>query len=71
MSHLGIDIGGTKAALRLERDGAAAGAPAREVRFTWPEEGGAAADMDALVTIRVGESCPYSIFGASIFEIAS
>lgn len=48
MSHLGIDIGGTKAALRLERDGAAAGAPAREVRFTWPEEGGAAADMDAL-----------------------
>ncbi|CAL9489164.1 Kanosamine kinase [Streptomyces sp. enrichment culture] len=48
MSRLGIDVGGTKVALRLERSGAAAGAPAQQTVFTWPREGGVAADMDAL-----------------------
>ncbi|MER6632390.1 ROK family protein [Streptomyces sp. NPDC000987] len=50
MSHLGIDIGGTKVALRLERSGAAVGAPPQETRFTWPSEGGAAADLEALAS---------------------
>ncbi|MEU5314979.1 ROK family protein [Streptomyces sp. NPDC021562] len=48
MSRLGIDMGGTKVALRLERNGAAVGAPAQQTVFTWPHEGGVAADMDAL-----------------------
>lgn len=44
MAYLGIDIGGTKVALRLERDGAA-----DDSVFTWPPAGsGAQADLAAL-----------------------
>ncbi|MER6358434.1 ROK family protein [Streptomyces sp. NPDC001634] len=48
MSRLGIDVGGTKVALRLERSGAAAGARPQQTVFAWPREGGVAADMEAL-----------------------
>lgn len=48
MSRLGIDVGGTKVALRLERSGAAPGALPRQTVFEWPRDGGVAADMDAL-----------------------
>ncbi|MFI0542617.1 ROK family protein [Streptomyces sp. WSLK1-3] len=48
MSRLGMDVGGTKVALRLERSGAAVGARPWQTVFRWPESGGAAADMAAL-----------------------
>ncbi|MEU6278094.1 ROK family protein [Streptomyces populi] len=48
MSRLGIDIGGTKVALRLERSGAAMGAPPLRTTFPWPAEGDVASDMKAL-----------------------
>ncbi|MET9801736.1 ROK family protein [Streptomyces sp. NPDC006368] len=47
MPYLGIDIGGTKVALLLERSGSAR--PAR-FRFTWPRGGGADDDLDALAS---------------------
>ena len=46
MTYLGIDIGGTKVALRAEQDGR----PAYEASFTWPASGGVAQDLDALGT---------------------
>nr|AKQ19036.1 kanamycin kinase protein [Streptomyces rosa] len=48
MSRLGIDIGGTKVALRLERSGAAVGAAPLGETFPWPAEGDVAADLRAL-----------------------
>ncbi|MFF7542902.1 ROK family protein [Streptomyces canus] len=48
MSRLGMDVGGTKVALRVERSGAAVGARPWQAVFRWPETGGAAADMAAL-----------------------
>ncbi|MFF7050489.1 ROK family protein [Streptomyces griseorubiginosus] len=50
MSRLGIDIGGTKVALRLERSGAAVDATPLERTFRWPAEGDVAADMAALAS---------------------
>ncbi|MFC8870315.1 ROK family protein [Streptomyces sp. NPDC057148] len=50
MSRLGIDIGGTKVALRLERSGAAVGATPLQKTFQWPAEGDVAADMKALAS---------------------
>ncbi len=50
MSRLGIDIGGTKVALRLERSGAAVGATPLRTTFQWPAEGDVAADMKALAS---------------------
>ncbi|GFH38250.1 ROK family protein [Streptomyces pacificus] len=47
MPYLGIDIGGTKAALLLERSGSSR--PAR-LRFTWPRDGDAESDLDALAS---------------------
>jgi len=43
-----MDVGGTKVALRLERNGAAVGARRWQTVFHWPETGGVAADMAAL-----------------------
>nr|WP_203615547.1 ROK family protein [Streptomyces sp. SID13726] len=45
---MGIDIGGTKVALRLERSGAAIDARPWQKVFPWPESGGVAADLAAL-----------------------
>ncbi|MGJ3560809.1 hypothetical protein ACR6C2_29930 [Streptomyces sp. INA 01156] len=60
MSYLGIDIGGTKTALLLERSGAR---PAY-ARFDWPAEADADADLAALAgavsrLIGTGGPAPY------------
>ncbi|KIF78149.1 hypothetical protein QR77_38845, partial [Streptomyces sp. 150FB] len=47
MSYLGMDIGGTKTALLLERPGAARPAYAR---FAWPPGAGVEADLAALAS---------------------
>ncbi|MEW1780411.1 ROK family protein [Streptomyces sp. NPDC086777] len=70
MSRLGIDIGGTKVALRLERNGAAVGAPAQQTVFTWPGEGDVAADLaalaEALATLRRPAGDPVTSVGAAL-----
>ncbi|MGW7055364.1 ROK family protein [Streptomyces sp. NPDC054887] len=45
MSHLGIDVGGTKVALRIAPAGTG---KRRETVFHWPDTGGVDADMDVL-----------------------
>ncbi|WP_424893571.1 ROK family protein [Streptomyces sp. XH2] len=47
MSVLGVDLGGTKVALRLEPDTGAGAGPVHST-FPWPADGGAAADLAAL-----------------------
>ncbi|MFF3893786.1 ROK family protein [Streptomyces sp. NPDC001812] len=65
MSYLGIDIGGTKTALLLERPGAR---PAY-ARFDWPAEADADADLAALagaVSRLVGTGGPRTVRAAGI-----
>ncbi|MFD5492534.1 ROK family protein, partial [Streptomyces sp. NPDC127091] len=65
MSYLGIDIGGTKTALLLERPGAR---PAY-ARFDWPAEADAEADLAALagaVSRLVGTGGPRTVRAAGI-----
>ncbi|WKU48942.1 ROK family protein [Streptomyces sp. VNUA116] len=57
MSVLGVDLGGTKAALRLESS-SGAGTGSVDSVFAWPATGGAAADLSALAAAAALDRAP-------------
>ncbi|GAA1542971.1 ROK family protein [Streptomyces albidochromogenes] len=70
MSYLGIDVGGTKVALRLEPAGAEGAGEKRETVFRWPDAGGVDADMEvlaaAVAALRPAGAGPVAAVGVAV-----